>query len=59
MYLKEKKKNKKKNQKKNQKKAIFFKYIENESKSINYDLFKKHFNFKARTVFVKNKDKNV
>ena len=23
----------------------FIKYIENESKSINYDLFKKHFNF--------------
>ena len=29
------------------------KYIENESKSINYDLFKKHFNFAVPSALVK------
>ena len=48
MYLKQKKK-------KNQKKANFFKYIENESKGINYDLFKNYFNFVAPTVLPKKK----
>ena len=49
MYLKQKKK---KNQKKtNQKK--FFKYIEDESKSISYELFEKHFNFVSPTVLAK------
>ena len=38
------KKNKKKNQNKNQKKKIFSN-IENKSKSISYDLFRKYFNF--------------
>ena len=40
-------KSKEKNQQKNQKKKvkIFFKYIEKESKDINYDLFKTYFNF--------------
>ena len=40
-------KTKEKNQQKNQKKKvkIFFKYIEKESKDINYDLFKTYFNF--------------
>ena len=46
MYLKQKKK-------KNQKKANFFKYIENESKGINYDLFKNHFSFVAPNVLAK------
>ena len=40
----------------------FFKYIENESKGINYDLFKEYFNFVAPTVLAKKlfetKDKN-
>ena len=42
----------------------FFKYIENESKSINYGLFEKHFSSIAPTVLAKklydtkNKDKN-
>ena len=49
MYLKQKKK-------KNQKKANFFKYIENESKGINYDLFKNYFNFVAPTVLPKKKN---
>ena len=40
-------KSKEKNQQKNQKKKVknFFKYIEKESKDINYDLFKTYFNF--------------
>ena len=42
----------------------FIKYIENESKSINYDLFKKHFNFVVPSALIKqsyeikNKNKN-
>ena len=64
MYLKQKKK---KNQKKNQKKTKenkFFKYIEYESESINYDLFKESFNFQhllfwQKKLFeTKNKNKN-
>ena len=57
MYLKQKKK---KNQKKTSQKKIkddyknFFKYIENESKSITYELFEKHFNIVAPTVLAKN-----
>ena len=31
----------------------FFKYIENESKSINYDLFKTHFSDIAPTILAK------
>ena len=31
----------------------FFKYIENESKGINYDLFKDYFDFVAPTVLAK------
>ena len=31
----------------------FIKYIENESKIINYDLFKKHFNFAVPSALVK------
>ena len=31
----------------------FIKYIENESKSINYDLFKKHFNFVVPSALIK------
>ena len=46
MYLKQNKKNQKKNQKKKE-------YIENESKSINYDLFKKHFNFNVPSALIK------
>ena len=30
----------------------FIKYIENESKSINYDLFKKHFNFVVPSALI-------
>ena len=47
MYLKQKKKRIKRKQ--------FFKYIENESKGINYDLFKNYFNFVAPTVLPKKK----
>ena len=40
----------------------FFEYIKNESKSINYDLFEKHFGFVAPTVLAtrlyETKDKN-
>ena len=40
----------------------FFKHIENESKDISYELFRKHFNFVAPTVLAKElfetKDKN-
>ena len=42
----------------------FIEYIENESKSINYDLFKKHFNFVVPSALIKqsyeikNKNKN-
>ena len=31
----------------------FIKYIENESKSINYDLFKKNFNFNVPSALIK------
>ena len=31
----------------------FFKYIEDESKGINYELFEKHFNFTSPTVLTK------
>ena len=31
----------------------FFKYVEDESKSINYDLYKKYFYFSVPTVLVK------
>ena len=44
------------------KKTNFLKYIKNESKGINNDLFEKHFNFSAPTVLTKKlyeiKDKN-
>ena len=61
MYLKQKnktqKKNQKRNQKKNQKKKHDFKkfveHIENESKDINYDLFKHYFDFSAPSAQVK------
>ena len=46
-------KEEKKKKKKNQKKTIFFEYIEDESKSINYDLFEKLVNLLAHTVLVK------
>ena len=36
----------------------FTKYIEDESKGINYDLFEDHFNFVAPTVLTKNYMKN-
>ena len=36
----------------------FIKYIEDESKGINYDLFEDHFNFVAPTVLTKNYMKN-
>ena len=61
MHLKQKKqnqkknqnKNKNKNQKKNQKRAKkFIEYIENESNGINYELFKKHFNFVVPSALV-------
>ena len=32
---------------------IFFKYIEDESTGINYELFEKHFNFTSPTVLTK------
>ena len=48
--IKNKKKNKKK---KNQKKKFFFKYIENKSKGISYDLFKKYFDFETSTQLTK------
>ena len=48
MYLKQKKKNQKKKESKK-----FIKYIENDWKSINYDLFKKHFNSNVPTALIK------
>ena len=36
----------------------FFKYIEDESKGINYELFEKYFYFLAPTVLAKNKTKD-
>ena len=56
MYLKQKKKNQKKNQKKESKKERakkFIEYIEKKSKGINYELFKKHFNFVVPSALVK------
>ena len=56
MYLKQKKKNKKKNLKKESKKERVKKcieYIENKWKGINYELFKKHFNFVVPSALVK------
>ena len=51
MYFKKKKKNQKKNQKKKESKNLS--NNENESKSIDYDLFKKHFNFAVPSALVK------
>ena len=45
MYLKQKKENSEENK--------YFKYIENESKCINYDLFRKYFNFETPTQLTK------
>ena len=56
MYLKQKKKNQKKNQKKesqNERAKKFIEYIEKKSKSINYELFKKHFHFVVPSALVK------
>ena len=63
MYLKQKKKNQKKNQKMNRKKTSqkkikdgykkMIKYIENESKGINYDLFKDYFDFLVPSALAK------
>ena len=53
MYLKQKKKNNQKNQQKNQTKTKFFKYIENESKDISYELFKDCFNSKVPSSLAK------
>ena len=50
---KNQRRNQKKNQKKNKKKNKFFEYIENEPKSLNYDLFERHFNLLAPTVLAK------
>ena len=65
---KNKKKKNKKNNKKNKKKQEeeqkkqdekttdtnkFFKYIENESKGISYDLFRKYFDFETSTQLTK------
>ena len=47
------KKESKKESKKERSKKIF-KYIEDESKGINYDLFKEYFDFKLPTVLAKN-----
>ena len=55
-------KTKEKNSEEELEKNKFFKYLENESKGINYDLFKEYFNFVAPTVLAKKlfetKDKN-
>ena len=51
MYFKQKKKNQKKNQKKKESKNLS--NNENESKSIDYDLFKKHFNFAVSSASAK------
>ena len=53
MYLKQKKKNNQKNQQKNQTKTKFFKYIEDESKDISYELFKECFNSKVPSSLAK------
>ena len=45
--------------KKESKENKFFEYIENESEDINYDLFRKYFNFETPTQLgIKNKNKN-
>ena len=58
MYLKQKENEESKKLEENK----FFRYIENESKGFNFDLFEKHFNFSAPTVLAKKvfetKDKN-
>ena len=67
MYLKQKKKNQKENKLEKIKDDYnkVFEYIENESKGINYELFKKHFNFVtptdlARTLYeTKNKKEKM
>ena len=50
MYLKQTKRKKSEEELEENK---FFKYIENESKGINYDLFKDYFDFVAPTVLAK------
>ena len=50
MYLKQAKRKKSEEELEENK---FFKYIENESKGINYDLFKDYFDFVAPTVLAK------
>ena len=54
MYLKQQKKTQKKTvQKKKDDYKLFFKYIEDESKGVSYELFEKHFNFTSPTVLTK------
>ena len=54
MYLKQQKKTQKKTvQKKKDDYKFFFKYIEDESKGVSYELFEKHFNFTSPTVLTK------
>ena len=60
MYLKQKKKiseeeSEEESEEKSEEKRVkkFIQYIENESKGINYDLFKYYFNFVARSILVK------
>ena len=54
IYLKQKKKNQKKNQKMNQKKSQkSYQIIENESKVLDYDLFKNCFDFLVPSALAK------
>ena len=53
MYLKQKKRRIRKKSEEESEEKKLFNYIENESKSINYNLFEKHFSFIAPTVLAK------
>ena len=55
MYLKQKKKNQNKLEKMKDDYNKFFKYVENESKGINYELFKDYFYSSVPSTLVKKK----
>ena len=57
MYLKQKKKNQNKLEKMKDDYNKFFKYVENESKGINYELFKDYFYSSVPSTLAKKKKK--
>ena len=56
MYLKQKKKNQNKLEKMKDDYNKFFKYVENESKGINYELFKDYFYSSVPSTLAKKKN---